>query len=201
MRRRRRPSSELADALAYWACRWLDLGVAVPRVSGRERDPEPVLQRLQATRSSAGLIFERMQAASLQGDFDITVAQLRIGPDTLPRLARLAALAYAASGNFTALHLVTSAHAVRVLLPHLQAPLAAVQPYWRAYAAAVCAAGLRAGTPPSPRPWPALVAAAQASDDEHLIKLVDSCREQQRAHGENGVWQAAATRAVHDAAS
>ena len=192
------PEQELADALAYWACRWLDLGAAT--VTGRESDPGTVLSRLRAAPSDAGLIFLRMRVAAQQPHFKPTVAQLRVGARTLPQLAALAARAYAASGNFTALHLVTSAHALRVLLPQLAAPLVAVQAYWRAYAAAVCAAGLRPGTPPAPRPWPVLVAAALASDDEHLIKLVDSCRQEEQAHDHNRVWQQAATRAVQDAA-
>ena len=196
------PAPERADALAYWACRWLDLGRAGGPDVGREPNPETLLRRLRATPSDAGLIFLRMQAAAQHPPFQDTVAQLRVGTDTLPQLARLAAQAFAASGNFTALHLVTSAHAVRVLLPYLAAPLAAVAAYWRAYAAAVCASGLRAGAAPPPQPWPVLVAAALASDDEHLIKLVDSCREEQQAYGygEPGAWQQAATRAVLDAA-
>ena len=36
---------------------------------------------------------------------------------------------------------------------------------------------------------------ACASDDDHLIKLVDSCREQQRAYG-GTLWRQAASRAV-----
>ena len=47
-------------------------------------------------------------------------------------------------------------------------------------------------------PWPVLVDAALASDDEHLIKLVDSCREEEAAHG-GPDWQRAASRAVRDA--
>ena len=42
--------------------------------------------------------------------------KVELNADTLPRLARLAAQLYARSGNFTVLHLVTSAHALRVLL-------------------------------------------------------------------------------------
>jgi hypothetical protein len=185
---------ELADALAYWACRWLDLGFSSH--TGGQDDPEVVLRQLRASRSDADLIFERMQVAARDAHFQATVAQLRVAEHTLQRLARLAAQAYAASGNFTALHLVTSAHAVRILWPYLEDPLAAMQAYWRAYAAAVCASGMQAGTAPPPRPWPELVAAALASDDEHVIKLVVSCREQRQFYGDAGPWQQAATRAI-----
>ena len=186
---------ELADALAYWACRWLNLGAGP--VEGSEPDPEPLLQRLRRVPSAADLIFQRMQVAAAQTPLQATVARLQVNDQTLPRLALLAAQAYAASGNFTALHLVTSAHAARVVLAELEpeAVLLALQPYWRAYAAAVCVAGLRP-LPAAPLlPWPTIVSKALASDDDHVIKLVHSCREQERVLG-GAVWQQAASRAV-----
>jgi hypothetical protein len=185
---------ELADALAYWACRWLDLG-SVAEAEGRMADPEQVLRLLRVVRSDAGLIFQRMQAAARTAPFRAAVSQLQVGDGTLPRLAELAASAYAASGNFTALHLVTSAHALRVLWPCIEEPAAALRAYWLAYAAAVAAAGLQVAAPVALRPWPDIVARALASDDDHLIKLVDSCREQERALG-GVVWQRAASRAL-----
>ena len=188
---------ELADALAYWACRWLDLGATRGAAgTGLSANPETVLRQLRATSSDADLIFQRMQAAAQETRFQSTVARLQVGPDTLAQLAPLAATAYAASGNFTALHLVTSAHAVRVLLPYIEDALPAVQSYWTAFAAAVCASGMKVGLAPAARPWPELVAAALASDDEHVIKFVDSCREEHQAYGGAGPWQQAATRAV-----
>ena len=186
---------ELADALAYWACRWLDLGDDGGAAASVD-DPATVLRRLHAVHSGAGLIFQRMQAAALTPQFRATVQQLRLQGDTLPRLAALAAQAFAASGNFTALHLVTSAHALRLLMPYLDDPLPPLCAYWRAYAAAVCVAGLQAGTAPAPRPWAELKAAALASDDDHCIKLVDSCLAEHAAYGGAGAWQQAATRAL-----
>jgi hypothetical protein len=117
---------------------------------------------------------------------------------TLGGLARLAADLYARSGNFTALHLVTSAHALRVLLPFVDDPALAVGHYWRAFAAGFGASAVLAGEPVESRDWPALVAAAVASDDDHLVKLVDSCREEERAYGGDD-WRVAASRGVAQA--
>jgi hypothetical protein len=44
-------------------------------------------------------------------------------------------------------------------------------------------------------PWQTLVATALASNDDHLIKLVDSCREETQVYG-GDAWQRAASRAV-----
>ena len=188
---------ELADALAYWACRWLDLGP--PPLSGARGDPAPLLKTLVQPKPAGGLIVERMITAARDPGFDAATAGLRIDDQTLPRLARLAARLYARSGNFTALHLVTSAQAVGVLLPFIDEPPPAVAAYWRAYAAGFVASGVVPGRAPTARPWPELMAAARANDDDHLIKLVDACRQAQAIAGGADDWQRAATRGVNDA--
>ena len=198
-------AGELADGLAYWACRWLPLGsgTPAPAPARRWRDPAPLLARLQRGLKQPlperSLIFERLQDAAGLPAFAAATAALRVDEGTLERLARHAARLYAGGGDFTVLHLVTSAHALRcVEAAGAGLPLLCGD-YWRAYAAGVVASTPGTPTEPAdpatPWPWPALVAAAVASDDEHTIKLVDSCREHERAYGA-GPWQAAATRAV-----
>ena len=197
-------SHELADALAYWACRWFALG-DMP-AGGRQRDPAAVLAQMQIAKPKRPLIAERMALVAEQPAFMRAAAGLQIdGETTLPQLATLAACLYAASDNFTVLHLVTSAHAMRVLLPWIEPDeqTAALGHYWLAYAAGHAASGLndngRSTLPRAPLvPWPALIERALASDDDHLIKLIDSCREQERAYG-GAVWREAASRAVASA--
>lgn len=188
---------ELAEGLAYWACRFLPLGALPDEPAGRHAtdDPEVALRSLRASPSRARLIFERMRDAAAEPQLHAAVARLRIGERTLPQLAQLAAWAYAGSGNFAVLHLLTSAHAMRLLLPYVDEPLLAVRAYWQAYAAAVVAAGIERRPEPHLQPWDAIVAHARASDDDHVIKLVHSCREESKVYG--GVaWQFAASRVV-----
>lgn len=184
-------AQELADALAYWACRWLDLGHS--RARGRAADPARLLPRLPVAAGGARLIFERMAAAAALPAFVQTVAQLRVDASTLPRLAELAATLYARSGDFTVLHLVTSAHAMRVLLPFVEEPLPAVRAYWRAFAAGVAATDLEPEELAPLSAWERIIEFALASDDEHVIKLVDTCREETAAYG-GDAWQRAASR-------
>ncbi len=206
---------ELADALAYWACRWLDLGAApdsppaarrpARAVHAPARDPAKLAPALAALpRSRAPVIVLRMLDAARRRGFGAAVAPLQIDAQTLPRLARQAAQRYARSGNFTVLHQVTSAHALRVLLPFIDDSTPAIAAYWRAYAAAGVAAGdaaaLTAGRAAALIDWPDIVQAAIASDDDHLVKLVDACRQEQAAYGGAPDWQRAASRAVADAA-
>jgi len=197
-----RHGGELADALAYWACRWMDLGE--PQPGGRTVDPWGVLKVLAIAPTKEPLIALRMLTAARRRAFEPAAAALRLDAGSLPRLARLAARLYARSGNFTALHLVTSAHALRVLLPFIEEPVPALGCYWRAVVAGFVASRLSPaalGRAPPPRPWSELVGAALASDDDHLIKLVDACREEQQAHGGAPDWQRAATRGVMQAAA
>ncbi len=170
---------EIADALAYWACRWLPLDGTPPG-------------------EDLGLIFQAMQRAAGARGFADAVAEVRIDDQAPQRLAREAARLYAATGDFTVLHLVTSAHALRVLLPFVDEPREAIAHYARAFVAARRAPAAKPGRVATALPWPVLVDAALASDDEHLIKLVDSCREEEAAHG-GPDWQRAASRAVRDA--
>jgi hypothetical protein len=197
------PAQEVADALAYWACRWFQLGDVSP--AGGESDPAAVLAQLQIPKPKRPLIVERIAQVAEHASFARVTAGLRIDAGTLEQLARLAARLYAASDNFTVLHLVTSAHAMRVLLPSLEpdAAVDALGHYWLAYVAGYAASGLsnrdRSPLPRGPlKPWPVLVARALASDDDHLIKLIDSCREQARAYG-GAVWREAASRAAASA--
>ena len=185
---------ELADALAYWAARFLPLG-PLPAAEGTQVDPEPLLRRLQAGTSRRRLIFQRMHAAAADPVLQAQVARLAIDGQTLERLARLSARAYAHSGNFTALHLLTACHAMRVLTDFIDDPAMALRWFWQAWATGVVAAGMKPLPAPALRPWDAIVSAALAQDDEHMIKLVDSCRELERAYA-GDEWRRAASRAL-----
>lgn len=187
-------ASEVADSLAYWACRYLPLG-ELPAQPGRVADPQPLLRRLRAGVSRRPLIAQRMADAAHSPALQAEIARLVIDGQTLQSLARLSALAYAGSGNFTALHLLTACHAMRVLQGFIDEPLPALRWFWQAWATAVVAAGLQGKTAAPMRAWNHIVPVALASDDEHLIKLVDSCRAETQAYGGDD-WRHAASRAV-----
>jgi hypothetical protein len=159
-----------------------------------------LLARLPALPARDGLIAQRMLLAARRPGVGAVLDALRLDEGTLPALARLAARRYAAGRDFTTLHLVTGAHALQVLLPALDRDDrgAALAHFWRAWAAGWMAAGGAAALDDegaARASWPDVVAAALASDDEHVIKLVDSCRELEAAWG-GAEWLRAAARAV-----
>jgi hypothetical protein len=205
---------EIADALAHWAAVWMPLlPVAVPAEApaGRSVDPARALAVLPPTRRRApgALIADRMAWVARRRGFAALVDSLAIDARTLERLARHAAGLYARTGDFTVLHLTTSAHALRVLMPFVReasadeagarsAEAAALRGYWAAYAAGVAATPVAPGRAPAAWPWSDLVGVALANDDEHVVKLIDTCREQEAAYG-GEVWARAATRAAVEA--
>ena len=136
--------------------------------------------------SDHGLIFEPMQHAAAAPDL-----RRRRGGSRRSTTARsngwraTPRSIYAASADFTVLHLVTSAHALRTLLPMPKRRRPRSTDYVVAYVAALppatstrpwCRAGRRhARGPRSSRTrWQATT---------HLIKRVDSCRDRRSAYG------------------
>lgn len=192
-------AAELVDALAYWACRWFPLGA--PAAAGSTADPARLLAQFDFAGElpDAPLISQRMAHAALHPRFAPLAERLHVDlRSTLPRLAHLAAERYAAGADFTVLHLVTSAHAMQVLLPWLDEAerRPALAHYARAWLAgwATRPAHDEAQAPLSVLPWPEIEARALETDDDHAIKLVDSCRELERSCG-GAVWAVAASRA------
>jgi hypothetical protein len=194
-------ADELIDALAYWSCRWFACGVADG--DGSHADTQAVLAELDfaAELPRENLIANAMARAAAHPRFAPVIARWRVDVHTtLPRLAMLAAERYATHGGFAALHLMTSAHAMRVLLPWLDADdRRDALRHYAAAAAAAWATLLRDAAPASALPslrWDEVVTRAIATDDDgHACKLVDSARELEAALG-GAVWLRAATRAM-----
>ena len=201
---------ELAAGLAYWASRHLPLLAALPQAghqggNGHDSDLgvrawiDGLAHACAHWQATPGLISEQMRSVAATEAFRQHVGRLRVDAQTLPQLAALAADRYLASRNFTVLHLVTSGHALRLLLPLLDEPLAAVRWYSVAFAAALLGSRVSPGRiapPPDPMDWPELAARAIASEDEHVIKLVYTSRAEAQARDER-LYRCVATRAIN----
>lgn len=165
---------ELAAGLAHWASHFMPLATVSDGPPMELADWLRALTTLARPAYPAGsFITGRMQAWGHTPDFAAVAGRLRHGPDTLRELALLAARTYAATGNFTVLHLLTASHAMTVLEPWWPAPELA-RGFSVSAAAGLLASGaepaLMLDRPPS-RPWPALISAACEQDDAHVIKL------------------------------
>lgn len=195
-----RHRSELASALAYWACRWSPL----PHGGGGGRlDFKPWRDILLAAptwpRPPGRLIADRIQHVVHTPAFEGLVGRLPGSPAVLAGLAALAGDRYRASRNFTVLHLVTASRAMRVLGPWWVDLPGAVGHFADAFAAAYLACGI---DPAAARPpaaglgWHEVVDRAVASEDSHVIKLVHACRDEAAVRGDADGWLQVAGLAV-----
>lgn len=201
-------SGEIAVALAYWASRFLPLGGQ--NAAGSEpisEDPKALLARLAADPAFAhrpdedALIDAEMKRATAMPEFAPVGGWLAIGPDTPRRLARTVLELYAATGDFTALHMVTGVQAVRVVLPYCADRDAALRSLWQALAAAYLSIGKPAipetlPLDPADAPdWPAILERVREAADEHVIKIVYSCWVEDAAYADP-LFRAVAARAI-----
>ena len=197
--------ASLTQALAYWAWRWQPL--SAPASEGVPMPPDEWVAALAEhacdLSAAQGLISGRMQMVQTMPAFIGLSGRLQFLPGdlqaTLHALWALAAQRYAATSNFTVLHMVTACRAIQVLLPWLSDGPTARDALARSYAAALLVSGAVGPRPsdsgPVPASWPAVVAAAIGSDDDHVVKLVHACRDAFHRCGD-GPWLSAAARAV-----
>jgi len=202
----RSDDEELAAALEAWEREYL----ALPRAPTERRvSLETALAGLAGQPipvTGDGLIATRMVTVGVHPRFTSIAASVPSSGD-LDGLALAAAAAFAESGNFTALHVMTATHAARILMPLLGDDPAIVSGLWRAYAAAACVAGTLPTLDPAaldalradaPEDWEPLLAAAVAHDDEHVIKSTYTAWRLDRAL-HDGVYRTAAARYLNAA--
>ena len=185
---------EQAAALAAWLGARFRLGPPLAAADGNaslcatldavRADPTMVLD-LPAAPST---ITADMQAAAALPGFDRYLAMPRLNLDDL---AEASLAAYLSTRHFTALHLVTGLHALRILLPRVKVDEGQVLRHaWRAWLAAYVSIGrpalawaaVHAGQA-SEVDWEAQLPALHASMNDHRIKLADSAREEWALRG------------------
>jgi hypothetical protein len=196
--------AELAHALAYFVT------VAVPLrpLPSARPDPSATARELFARAASdtqlkkgfeGTLIVDAMRSAAEQPGVDELVAALRVDADTLDDLAGAALDLYVHTLDFTALHAVTSTHALRLVLPKLAEGDQALSLRYHFQALLVAALSIR--TPQNvPIPgtstpdWASLATHAVRSTDDHDEKFVFTCREEARLRTPDAYRAAAAQR-------
>lgn len=212
-------AGEVAAALAYWAWRFQPAPRPTPKLATTPLRPltssawTAALIEASGRAAGGGSIATRMEAAAATEAYaaladalsvPMSASSSALSPagstldETIAMLAPIAARLYLATEDFTVLHLVTGLRALRVLSPWAprdEAGAALVRDdLLRAFALACLSSDLRGPAPSVPKPssWPEVIAAAIASDDDHVVKLVHACREEGQVYGEGVYLQAAA---------
>jgi hypothetical protein len=201
-------AGELAQGLAYWAWRWQGLPAPDAQTAPMAFNgwADALAQAGDGWRADTRLISAGMRLAGVSAAYHSLAGRLTSSEQTLPALSRWAALRYAQTGNFTVLHLVTGCRAARVLMPWAADPAVAATHLVQAFTAGYLASGVGSAVtaaPPLRVGWDAVITAACASNDDHVIKLVQACRDQALAletQADDGPWLHAARRAVAQSA-
>lgn len=190
---------DIADALASFAAAYFPLPPARP--GGRRFDALGRLAKLYAEPTlhpalPEGTITARMRHIAALPSFAELAVELPAGT-RLQDLAEAAAQLYWITPDFTLLHLITGCHAVRQLGERV--PFDPMPWLWPAFVAAYLTTKAivpeRPAYVPSGADWPELCRRALRVEDEHVIKLVHVCREEE-AHYGDCLYRAIATRAA-----
>lgn len=209
---------EAAAGLASLTASYLDLGEYIDYGKAHQASTvNEALARLSrglhGTSHGQGSIVATLKAVAADPRFSRALLLPPL-PSTrlLGDLASAAIALYWQTANFTVLHMVTFTHAARVIFSRYPALLSppTITALWTAY----CAAYAAVGAPPldeddlvAANPglsWPEIFAAAAASRDDHVIKMVYTCSEEERHYGNrhdgnqqgNRLYQAVASRLV-----
>jgi hypothetical protein len=192
-------SHEIATGLAYLASAHTTLIDRASSVADGAAGLEEALAELRGAfagnRIEAGLIIEELRLATEEAAFfpHLKLPHLESVQDcTTVRgdLARVSVRLYLAAPSFNSLHLVTGTHALETVLDKLPAAMhtRTLAHYWVAF----CAAYVSIGAPepasvptagPAPD-WQPCIAAALKSPNDHLIKMVHTCKVQHARHGD-----------------
>ncbi len=183
---------ELAEGLAYWAARFHRLPESEAARPGGRRPSEALAEvaRVPADQQVRyGLITDRLAPLSGFAAFRGVADLVDTSGDpsaVLSDLTSTFARVYLEQANHTALQVITFIHgvtgpsAVRLLLPHVAAPVQAslLRYAWQAAAGFYAALGRPPGPPAvSPRASSAsdLIERAVDNGDEHAIKFTEAC--------------------------
>lgn len=179
---------EMASSLAYWADMYKALGEDISNANP-EKNLEAFLNQLQsepefdAAQLPDALIHIKMAETAKRPLFKKVLGAVKVKAAALGTLADIASRWYLCTGDFTALHGVTSCHAPGLLLPHAGDPEQLIRYYWQAFCAAYLTVPTRTlyqgttkfnehETLPN---WEVIRSEAIEKWDEHDIKLVYSC--------------------------
>ncbi|MBV8635097.1 MAG: DUF4243 domain-containing protein [Burkholderiaceae bacterium] len=181
--------SEIGAGLAALVCGRFSVDIALEGrapAASVEDGLAHLAQWLPKVELSDGWITPRLRAVAQMPAFRASLPAPPQQGDLLAALRSAALKLYWQTDDFIALHMVTGLHAARSVLPRL--PQEQMQVYLWDLWSAFCAAYVVIGAPPLQTPcvaaaheeWPALLARAIASDDDHNIKLAHACFEESR---------------------
>ena len=197
--------TEIAHALASWV-------VAYQELDGKEQSTQDLslLDSLLALKTKfSGRdykpegygVFRRMKSVSEQSEFSSFYNSFELNDNSIEQMAEILIKLYLSTNDsFTALHAVTSCHALRVISNCVgSVPESLLRYYWEAIGTAYIDIGLpkldESSVKDNLPSWDEIKKAACLSTNDHVIKLVYTCYEEFH-HYKNPLYQLAASKKV-----
>lgn len=182
---------EIIFSLAYWAIVFWEIKAD----QDFEESVEPAVYLKAVSKvfenhkfDWKGNIENRMQLVVEQTGFQSIVDRYVLKLGSFDQIRSVLIQLYSQTQDFTILHGVTSAYAMRFLMPYLEDEAAAVQDFWQAILAAYVTVGmpaLKSSRIAHPEmSWSEIFEEAIQSNDEHVIKMVYVCYQEFEFHGE-----------------
>jgi hypothetical protein len=199
---------EIAVSLAYFSSEYIQLRNIDGKTNhisdaGKVIDKIQTLQSFNFSNNKFNTIKDRLLSVVAQPQFEIINDDLSASIIDLNLCASIVSRIYASAKDFTALHMVTATHALRLLAPYFSDFSEASRYYWQA----ICAAYIAIGSPDfnnaneshlssnSSFIWNDIFKKAASSFDDHIIKLVYTCYEENKIYS-NKIYQSLAEMAV-----
>lgn len=201
--------SEIAEGLAYWSICYLQANQMFSTPEITEPTPSALQIIVMAMNDESFLvpptgknIIERQEKIYFHPSLGKYASKLKIIDQSLEELTAATMKAYAITNDFTLLHSVTGTHALRLLLPFVKDRITPLRCHW----VDVLAASLTILIPQDMRStllccmesddlpqnifqfekiqdWKTIQEAAILSNDDHVSKLVYSCKQQEDFYG------------------
>ncbi|SEA46079.1 questin oxidase family protein [Microbulbifer marinus] len=191
-----RHQQEVAAGLAYWNLEYHTLAASEVRTSVPAAEIlHKLAERFPIISLAPGNISDHMQSVTQQrGWMDTEIQPEQLG---LEDIARVAIDAYCGTMDFTLLHGVTGAHALRLVLPYCSSPETALRYFWEGLAVAYLSTGPKqitiADNNAELPTWKEIRKKACDSDDDHVIKLCYSCWQEHEQYPTRSYQVAAAS--------
>lgn len=185
---------EIVESLAAWAMSFLPLKSNEKKTN--ETIPE-ILTRLSndlfdANTYRVPTVYKRMVKANQDPFFQ---EHLRIPtPIDLKTISQAALKIFRSHPSFACIHLVTSTHALRLVLPYLEKPQVAFESFWLAFISVYVSEGapkINLLQNNQPQSWNTLSSKATSSNNDHWCKIVYTCCEEEKFYGSEDYLKAA----------
>ncbi|TRX48073.1 questin oxidase family protein [Fulvivirga sp. M361] len=192
--------AEIAVSLAYWASEYLKLGNGHQKNNEDLKNIRSRLDAFASDNASLSTITDRIKAVNNTIQKAGTVIQPK--ELTLENIKTFSLTEFAKNDNFTLLHTVTACHAYTSIAHYCENSERSLRYLWEAILISQLSTGIKYNsTPPktavAKMEWPHIIKQAVNSTDDHVIKLVYTCRDENNNTPTNTLYRFVAQRAVN----